>query len=114
MRRTAQFAFRALPGECYDGMNDREGRPKVVPLKGEDQPFFARAYREHYDALEAYVRRRVGTTADAADIAQETYLRVLRYRNQADAGAVKALLFRIAANLLVIRARIARTRHASE
>ena len=90
-------------------MGESGRKSNVVPLKGEDHPLFARAYREHYGALHAFVRRRVGTDAEAADIAQEAYLRVLRYREQQDVGVVKTLLFRIAVNLLGIRARIART-----
>ncbi len=114
MRRPAQVAFRAKRDRCYGGMSDRKAMSNVVPLTGADHPLFARAYREHYAALHAFVRHRVGTDTEAADIAQETYLRVLRYRDQPNLGAVKALLFRIAANLLVMRTRLARTRHVSD
>jgi RNA polymerase sigma factor (sigma-70 family) len=108
-----QLAFRSTP-ESYGRMGEGEEKPTVVPLRGEDHPLFARAYREHYPALHAFLRRRVGTDAEAADIAQEAYLRVLRYRDQQDVGVVKTLLFRIAVNLLGIRARVARTHRWSD
>lgn len=123
MQRPAELAIRTPVGESYDIMSDREAKSNVVPLTSEDRSFFARAYREHSAALHKFLRHRVGTDAEAADIAHEAYLRVLRYRNhgdkgdkgdKGDAGAIKALLFRIAMNLLVIRTRIARTRHVCD
>ena len=81
---------------------------KRDPLDGESQPLFEAAFREHHAALVQYLRRRVGNDADARDIAQETYLRVLRYRENQDLDSLKALLFRIAANLVAMRARTAR------
>jgi RNA polymerase sigma factor (sigma-70 family) len=95
-------------------MSDRVLKVLTDPLKVDDQIFFARAYREHYPALLSFVRRRVGSDSEAADIAQETYLRVLRYRNEQDVAALKALLFQIALNLLTDRARLARTEHRAE
>lgn len=78
------------------------------PLDSESQPLFEAAFREHHAALIQYLRRRVGNDADARDIAQETYLRVLRYRENQDLDSLKALLFRIATNLVFMRARTAR------
>jgi RNA polymerase sigma factor (sigma-70 family) len=92
-------------------MSDRVLAALTDPLKVEDQLFFARAYREHYPALLSFVRRRVASDGEAADIAQEAYLRVLRYRNEEDIAALKALLFRIAFNLLADRTRLARLEH---
>ena len=78
------------------------------PLKSDEHPLFARAFREHSADLIAFVRRRVATDAEAADIAQEAYLRVLRYRGERALTDLRALLFRIAANLIGERLRIAR------
>lgn len=78
------------------------------PLDSESQPLFEAAFREHHAALVQYLRSRFGNDADARDIAQETYLRVLRYRENQDLDSLKALLFRIATNLVAMRARTAR------
>lgn len=68
------------------------------------------AFREHYASLLKFLRRRVGCDADARDLAQDAYLQLLRYRQEQDPGALKALLFRIATNLIGMRARMARAR----
>jgi len=85
-----------------------DGDEMRSPLDSESQPLFEAAFREHHAALVQYLHRRVGNDADARDIAQETYLRVLRYRENQDLDSLKALLFRIATNLVVMRARTAR------
>jgi RNA polymerase sigma factor (sigma-70 family) len=78
-------------------------------LDSESRPLFEAAFREHHAALIQYLRHRVGNEADARDIAQETYLRLLRYRENQDLDSLKALLFRISTNLVAMRARTART-----
>jgi RNA polymerase sigma factor (sigma-70 family) len=80
------------------------------PLDELSQPLFAAAFREHHSSLLRYLRRRVGSDADAHDIAQEAYLSLLRYRDNQDLSSLKALLFRIATNLVGMRARVARSR----
>jgi RNA polymerase sigma-70 factor (ECF subfamily) len=96
-------------------MNDRIGGASTddveasgEPIGSEVRPLFEAAFREHHTALVRFLRRRVGNDADARDIAQETYLRVLRYRENQDLDSLKALLFRIASNLVYMRARTAR------
>jgi RNA polymerase sigma factor (sigma-70 family) len=110
MSQIVRLAVRETPG----GRERHRHESDPIPLTGEDQLLFTLAYREHYRALHAFLRRRVDTDVEASDIAQEAYLRVLRYRGQPDAGAVKALLYRIAVNLLGIRARVARAHHRSQ
>lgn len=82
------------------------------PLESESKPLFEAAFREHHASLIYFVRRRVGSDADARDIAQEAYLRLLRYRDKQDLPSLKALVFRIAINLLGMRGRTARTHHS--
>lgn len=96
-------------------MNDRQGGASKEGIEAiekvldiESQPLFEAAFRKHHAALIQFLRRRVGNDADARDIAQETYLRVLRYRENQDLDSLKALLFRIATNLVAMRARTAR------
>src|SRR5687767_3381707 len=73
------------------------------------QSLFVAAFRQYHTSLLRYLRRRVGSDADARDIAQEAYFRLLRYQNDQDLQSLKALLFRIATNLVGMRARTART-----
>lgn len=75
---------------------------------------FELAFRQHRPALLRFLRRRVGNEADADEIAQEAYLRLLRYPDEHDAGALKALLYRIAINLVGMRARQSASRHAGD
>jgi len=72
---------------------------------------FEAVFRENYDALIRFVRRRVGSDADARDIAQDAYLRLMRYDKGQDRHSLRALVFRIAGNLLGMRARAARAQH---
>jgi RNA polymerase sigma factor (sigma-70 family) len=85
-----------------------ESRP--APACTSDQLFDA-AFREHHATLVHFLRRRVRSDDEARDIAQEAYLRLLHYRENQDLGSLKALVFRIAANVLGMRARTARARH---
>lgn len=47
-----------------------------------------------------FLRQRLGSEADARDIAQETYLRLIRLGNPDEIENAEAYLFRIASNLL--------------
>jgi RNA polymerase sigma factor (sigma-70 family) len=83
-------------------------RGGMGPLTREDHPLFARAFREHYPDLLSFVRRHVSNDAEAADIAQEAYLRVLRYRDEKDLTSLRMLVFKIAINVIGMRIRAAR------
>lgn len=80
------------------------------PLDGDSKPLFEAAFRANYGSLIHYIRARVGSDAEARDIAQEAYLRLLRYREHQDSASLKALVFRIATNLVSMRARAIRVR----
>lgn len=81
-----------------------------VPLDHEAQPLFEAAFREHYTPLVQYLRRRIGCDSEARDLAQDAYVRLLRYRENQNLESLKALLFRIATNLMGMRSRRARAR----
>jgi RNA polymerase sigma factor (sigma-70 family) len=68
------------------------------------------AYR---GALQAFFYRRLRTKADAADLVQEVYLRMLRVGDPEAIGNPEAYLFTVAANLLRENA-VADRRHAQE
>lgn len=93
------------------GAAERTGTdgPAVAP---DGQAAFEAAYREHRGAVVRLLQRRVGNPDEAEELAQEAYLRALRYRDH-NPESLKALLFRIAINLAGTNARRDRAHHAS-
>lgn len=75
-----------------------------------EQAVMEAVYRENGAAVLRLLQRRVGNEADAVELAQESWLQLLRYRGQRP-EALKALLFRIAINMAGAHARRGRTRH---
>jgi RNA polymerase sigma-70 factor (ECF subfamily) len=103
-----RLAFRAPDGESC-GRVDEPGMNRLTEsLRMEAGSLFERAYLEYKPALTAFVRRRVRGDTETADIVQEAYLRLLRYRDSPDLNALKALLFQITIHLLGERSRVAR------
>ncbi len=68
-------------------------------------------FEEHDDDLRRYLRRNIRDGEDAADIAQDVYLRLARYDGLEHVDYARALLFRTAANLLRDHARRRKSRH---
>jgi RNA polymerase sigma-70 factor (ECF subfamily) len=62
-------------------------------------------FREHNRALIAFLRSRLDSLAEAQEVAQEAYVRLLRLERPDQVGFLRAYLFRIAANLAVDRLR---------
>ncbi|QLF93273.1 sigma-70 family RNA polymerase sigma factor [Pseudomonas sp. ABC1] len=58
-------------------------------------------YREHHPWLQGWLRSRLGNSADAADLAQDTFLRVLRARNAASIREPRTYLSAIARALTI-------------
>lgn len=58
-----------------------------------------RFFREHGGALEAFLYRRTGSHADAIELAQETYVRMLQIKDMDAIRNPKAYMFSVAANL---------------
>jgi RNA polymerase sigma-70 factor (ECF subfamily) len=68
---------------------------------------------ERYRApLNSFFRRRVGSTAEAEDLTQEVFLRVVSHNRATSVEMAEGFIFTIAGNLLRDRARRARTRRA--
>ena len=59
-------------------------------------------YERHARELHAFARQRVGAE-EAADVVQDTYLRVLQYADQGTLKNPRAYLYRIAANACIDR-----------
>jgi len=62
-------------------------------------------FREHNRALIAFLSSRLDSIAEAQEVAQEAYVRLLRLENPEQVGFLRAYLFRIASNLAVDRLR---------
>lgn len=67
-------------------------------LSRSERARFEASYREHRASVLRLLRGRVGNPEDAADLMQEAYLRILRYRD-CGAASLKPLLLKTAMNL---------------
>ncbi|WP_395641690.1 RNA polymerase sigma factor [Rudaea sp.] len=65
----------------------------------------ASLFREHNRALTSFLSSRLDSMAEAQEVAQEAYVRLLRLENPEQVGFLRAYLFRIASNLAVDRLR---------
>ncbi|HEX6834534.1 MAG TPA: RNA polymerase sigma factor [Rudaea sp.] len=63
-------------------------------------------FREHNRALIAFLSSRLDSLAEAQEVAQEAYARLLRLEHPEQVGFLRAYLFRIASNLAVDRLRM--------
>jgi RNA polymerase sigma factor (sigma-70 family) len=66
--------------------------------------------RRHHDSLIKFLRRRLSIADDADDIAQETYIRMMKYEGSRELQSPSAMLFRIAVNVANDHGRAARAR----
>jgi RNA polymerase sigma factor (sigma-70 family) len=64
------------------------------------QALVEKLFAQHSDALQAFFYRRIRTKPDAADLAQEVYLRILRVTDTDAIRNPEAYLYTVAANLL--------------
>jgi RNA polymerase sigma factor (sigma-70 family) len=62
--------------------------------------FVERLFAKHRDALQAFFFRRIRSKCDAADLAQEVYLRMLRVSDTDAIRNPEAYLYTVAGNLL--------------
>jgi RNA polymerase sigma-70 factor (ECF subfamily) len=70
--------------------------------------------RRHHDSLMQFLTRRLRVSEDAADVAQETYIRMLQYEGSTEIRSPASLLFRIAINVANDLGRAERARHAGD
>ncbi len=67
------------------------------------RPSFSTFVEEHREGLVRFLEKRLGNQLDAADVAQEAYLRLFRSERFEELENPRAFLYRIAANLAVNR-----------
>ena len=58
-------------------------------------------YRQHHSWLHTWLRCRLGNAADAPDLAQDTFVRLLQRRDQLELNAPRAFLRTIARGLVI-------------
>ena len=81
-----------------------------MPRPVKSLSFVERLFAEQYTALLAFFYRRVRTRADAPDLAQEVYLRMLRVPDSGAIRSPQSYLFTVASNLLKENAVLSRKR----
>lgn len=86
-----------------------------VPLpRGAFEPVSVRDLMNRYHAsLLSYLRQRLRIADDAADVAQEAYIRMLQYEGSREVRSPSSLLFRIAINIANDLSRVEQVRHAA-
>ena len=70
--------------------------------------------RRHHDSLIKFLRRRLSIADDADDVAQEAYIRMMKYEGSTEIKSPSAMLFRIALNVANDHGRAAQSRRASD
>ncbi|KRF02094.1 hypothetical protein ASG87_11465 [Frateuria sp. Soil773] len=81
------------------------------PQDAEGAGRFERFLGEQREALVGFLRHRTASEADAQDAAQESMVRLMRYRERQPVEAWKPLLYRIAINVVHDQARRRQSRH---
>jgi len=89
--------------------------PQAQP-SAEYRATVSQLFREHNRALVKFLLTRLQTEAEAMDVAQEAYVRLLQLDQPGAIGFLRGYLFRIAANLSIdrIRARVPREQASVE
>jgi len=115
--------FASDPGDSTSG-ELAELRMTSTPPNPIEHPFseegltpreaFDSALAEHRDELLQYLRKRLGHLEIAADLAQETFFRMMKYRDATDIEDRRLMLFRIANNLITEYHRTRQRHHAAD
>jgi RNA polymerase sigma factor (sigma-70 family) len=66
--------------------------------------------RHHHASLLRFLRRRLSVVDDADDIAQETYIRMMKYEGSREIASPSAMLYRVAVNVANDHGRTAQVR----
>jgi RNA polymerase sigma factor (sigma-70 family) len=103
-----------VKGMLLDRPNHRRIPTAAEPADSEHLSV-EQAFRRHHAGLIRFLQGRLRNDEDAADVAQETYARLLQsYRDVIDSATARTLMFRIAVNAANDLVRRRRTHHAAE
>ncbi|MCP1375763.1 RNA polymerase sigma factor [Dyella lutea] len=94
----------------YRAMDDPRATEEIARRRAQ----FDEAVIRFRGELLRYLLRRTRDAELAADLTQETFSRMLVYRDAPDIGSHTSLMYRIAHNLLLERQRARHRRHASQ
>src|SRR5712675_1195124 len=83
----------SLVGGLKCGVNNALGAGLREGLSVQD------VIRRHHDSLVRFLKHRLRVTEDAADVAQEAYIRMMHYEGSKEIQSAPSLLFRIAINV---------------
>ena len=83
-----------------------------LPGLGHPRVSIQEIIRRHHSSLIKFLRRRLSIADDAEDVAQETYIRMMRYEGSSELNSPSAMLFRIAVNVANDHGRAAIARHS--
>jgi RNA polymerase sigma-70 factor (ECF subfamily) len=97
-----------------DPRSDFPPEPAEQELGPETTVIFERFFREQYQALLLFLRRRSQSAEDAEDAAQESLSRFMRYVQTEPQEAWKPILYRIAINVVSDRGRRSLTHEATK
>jgi RNA polymerase sigma factor (sigma-70 family) len=104
---------RGVQRRCQTLVRDRLNHSEWPhPRNMRDRKPLHQLVAEHAGALQTYFRRRIRQSANAPDLAQEVFLRLLRAGETKDIGNPEAYLFTVAAHLVQEYA-VAERRHSS-
>jgi RNA polymerase sigma factor (sigma-70 family) len=84
--------------------------PGMLPDASDGQICIQEIIRRNHDSLIKFLRRRLSIADDADDVAQEAYIRMMKYEGSRELRSPSAMLFRIAVNVANDHGRAARSR----
>lgn len=90
----------------HDGTLAESGMREALSVQG--------VIRRYHESLLRFLKNRLRVSADAADVAQETYIRMLQYEGSREIHSAPSLLFRIAINVAHDLGRSEHTRRAAD
>jgi len=95
MSRSSDPQADSIPSADSSGVTGTDARAKLIE----------QLFRDHNRALVTFLITRLHSEAEARDVAQESYVRLLQLERTDAIGFHRAYLFRVAANLAVDRLR---------
>jgi RNA polymerase sigma-70 factor (ECF subfamily) len=87
---------------------------RLIPDAAREEICIQEIIRRHHDSLIKFLRRRLSIADDADDVAQEAYIRMMKYQGSTEIKSPSAMLFRIALNVANDHGRAAQSRCASD